>query len=134
MLLVTQIGEPSCFVIGFYPERSSEVGLLTEEICEYEQRGIGCAFQAGPIRITRASYGRMRLGRCVRGDIGYVGCSTDVTEIIAERCDGRQSCFVEIPDEELSQLQPCPEDLSSYLEIEYQCISTSAGKLPPQTA
>ena len=28
--------------------------------------------------MTKARYGRMRVGKCVRGDYGYIGCAADV--------------------------------------------------------
>ena len=41
------------------------------------------------IRIEQARYGRMRLGRCVTTDFGYVGCSADVKNIMESLCSGR---------------------------------------------
>ena len=69
-----------------------------------------------------ARYGRMRLGRCVKNDLGYVGCFTDVLDLIDARCSGRSQCEFQIPDPELDKLQPCLEDLKSYLEASYRCV------------
>ena len=35
-----------------------------------------------------ARYGRMRLGRCVKNDLGYVGCFSDVIQILDSKCSG----------------------------------------------
>ena len=46
-----------------------------------------------------AFYGRMRLGKCVQTDYGYVGCYKDVLPLADARCSGRRSCEIRIPDE-----------------------------------
>lgn len=69
-----------------------------------------------------ARYGRMRLGRCVKNDLGYVGCFTDVLDLVDSRCSGKSQCEFQIPDPELDKLQPCLEDLKSYLEASYRCV------------
>jgi len=64
----------------------------------------------------------MKVGHCVAKNYGYVGCSVDVIGHVASLCSGRPSCRFEIPDEQLKQLQPCPKDFASYLEISYVCV------------
>ena len=71
--------------------------------------------------MTRAVYGRMKLGRCLTRDY-YVGCSADVLHYTDRRCSGRQRCTFPIPDTSLQQLQPCPKDLMAYLEASYLCV------------
>ena len=72
--------------------------------------------------MRRAQYGRMRLGRCVKGNLGYVGCSADVLSLMDSRCSGRQSCQISIPDSMFADIEPCPSPLESYMEASYDCV------------
>ena len=71
--------------------------------------------------MKRALYGRMRLGRCLSRDY-YVGCAADVIAELDQKCSGKKSCKVPIPDHALLRALACPPDLVSYLEAEYTCI------------
>ena len=72
--------------------------------------------------MTRAQYGRMRLGRCVQMDLGYLGCHTDVLSLMDSRCSGRQSCQINLPNPIFTDINPCLEELKNYLEASYNCI------------
>ena len=74
----------------------------------------------------RARYGRMRLGRCVEFDLGYIDCYTDVLTRLDKRCSGRRTCEVRIPDAEFEATGPCLKELKTYLEVSYRCVP---GKL-----
>ena len=71
------------------------------------------------VLMLSAVYGRMRLGRCIRGDYN-VGCSTDVVAYFDAHCTGRQSCRVGVRN--LIDIHPCQRDFTSYLEASYRCI------------
>jgi hypothetical protein len=72
--------------------------------------------------MDEAHYGRLRTGRCVSRDYGYVGCSMSVLHLLDKSCSGRRSCEFAIP--RLRDLvQPCPKDLIAYLEASYRCIT-----------
>jgi len=72
--------------------------------------------------IDHAQYGRHQVGRCVTRDYGSLGCSVSVLEVMDNACTGRPSCDVSVPY--LRQLvQPCPKDLTAYLDADYHCIS-----------
>jgi len=73
--------------------------------------------------VTAARYGRMRLGRCVRVDFGFIGCSSDVIQILDRLCSGRTECKLRVPDAELDTLKPCLGDLTRYLEASYECVA-----------
>ena len=64
----------------------------------------------------------MRIGQCVKGDYGYLGCATDVLDYVSGKCSGRGGCKLAVPDPELHKTGPCPEDFSSYLEVSYSCV------------
>lgn len=74
------------------------------------------------VLMTSARYGRMRLGRCVRVDFGFIGCSTDVIHILDRHCSGRTECRLRVPDAEMDDTRPCLGDLTRYLEASYECI------------
>ena len=68
-----------------------------------------------------ARYGRMKLGRCVKQDLGELGCHADVTELMDDVCSGRQSCSVVVPNPDLDRHKTCSSELTSYLEASYTC-------------
>jgi Galactose binding lectin domain len=75
------------------------------------------------IVIERALYGRMKLGRCVEQDIGYLGCHRDVIGIADRRCSGRRVCEIRIPDAEFESTRACLKELKTYLEVVYRCVT-----------
>ena len=93
---------------------------LSEEYCQWETFNATCGYNH-VILITSATYGRMRIGRCVPYDY-FVGCTTDVHDQLSARCSARQRCSVPIPDTELFKVHPCRKDLVAYLEATYQCV------------
>jgi len=70
--------------------------------------------------MTSAVYGRMRIGRCVKQDYGFMGCSADVLRYVDRLCSGRHACHFTVSD--LHGNQPCPDDLTPFLEASYQCV------------
>lgn len=78
--------------------------------------------------IESAMYGRMRPGRCVQQNYGYIGCQTDVTRVIATRCSGRRRCEITNLEAELTTYQACPADLKAYLDANYTCIKVATDR------
>ena len=72
------------------------------------------------VYMTRALYGRMRIGRCISWD--YIGCSVDVLPFADRQCSGRPSCRMSMPNRAFEELRPCSPDLQNYLEAGYECI------------
>ena len=70
------------------------------EYCDAEEFSPSCA-SGTTINVTSPLYGRMQIGCCVRKDLGYVGCSKDLTEALNSRCLGQQLCEISIPDADL---------------------------------
>ena len=83
-----------------------------------------------------ATYGRRTTGRCideeevagVEDDPRYLGCFSDVLEITDQRCTGKSSCEIRIPDSEFESTKPCRKGLKMYFEASYSCV---AGKQMP---
>ena len=79
---------------------------------------------------TSAKYGRMALGRCVKRNYGYLGCALDALAYVDAKCSGRRQCSFSVYEDSLRELQPCPEDISAYLEASYSC---QKGEIMPET-
>ena len=90
------------------------------EFCEGEAFNGQCSKDEVVI-IQSALYGRMRLGRCVQMNMGYLGCEANVKDLADQRCSGKRKCRINVPDTEFEKSRPCFE-LKSYLEISYTCV------------
>ena len=74
-----------------------------------------------------AEYGHISVGKCVKADIlGVLGCKADVIGIFERRCSGKQSCEMDVQDEQLRDTSPCQTGIVVYLEATYACVK---GKL-----
>ena len=93
-----------------------------QEVCLMEQFEARCPGNE-VILVQSARYGRMRIGRCVKTDFGYVGCSADVLDLAAQRCSGRRSCIIRVPDPMFEDTKPCNDEFKSYLETTYGCVA-----------
>ena len=94
------------------------------DYCEFETFSANCSLDT-TIMVTHARYGRMRVGRCVSTDLGFVGCSVDVLQYADKKCSGQRSCEIKVPDEGMSRAarQSCTGELKPYLEINATCVS-----------
>jgi len=79
-----------------------------------------------------ARYGRMKVGRCVEVEPGfesmledprYLGCSTDVLELVSRQCSGRSVCQLRVNDQTFLNVDSCYTSLKMYLEVAYICVS-----------
>ena len=52
---------------------------------------------------------------------GYLGCSTDVMDIMDAACSGKQKCEV-TPSVSMGDRNPCFAELSSYMDASYECV------------
>jgi len=95
----------------------------TGEYCAFEHFNASCRSATKRIYIRSAQYGRMRVGRCVKVDLGYLGCAADVRHVIEARCSGRPRCSIAVADVELRTRSPCPTDVTWYLQVSYACVT-----------
>ena len=73
------------------------------------------------VLIQRAAYGRLRASRCITSEYAHaLGCYSDVTTHMDERCSGRNECSLLVATID-SIAQPCAKDFKSYLEVTYRC-------------
>ncbi len=74
------------------------------------------------IVMETAMYGRMNIGRCVKRNLGYVGCAVMVLTYMDTQCSGRRTCNVNVVDLAKTQTKPCPADVTSHLDASYTCV------------
>ena len=118
-----------CFILYFTCMELRLVSFLLNEYvmldlkdyCHGESFQPRCSYDE-VIEMQRAVYGRMELGRCVKLDMGYIGCNTSVLDLADDRCSGRRMCDISVPDLTFESTKPCLE-LKSYLRASYTCIT-----------
>ena len=117
----------TCLMLQFLNVWSQYICEDTSEFCDWEEFRVTCPGDNDVIVIRAASYGRMGVGRCVTENYGNIGCSTDVTSSLNRKCTGRRNCEVSVIS--LHPHRTCPKDFTSYLEVQYRCISGELLKL-----
>ena len=95
--------------------------VVAMEFCLEQQLDTQCGNDE-IIVVENASYGRMRLNRCVHTDYGFIGCGTDVTDVLAGQCSGRRRCQVVNIVVLFAASNVCPGDLKTYLEASFSCV------------
>jgi len=93
------------------------------EYCQWETFNASCPGHDDVILMMSGRYGRMRFGRCMREDHGSVGCSADVLSYLDRQCSGRRQCQLPVPDAVLHAMHRCPNEIMSYLEASYVCVT-----------
>ena len=98
------------------------------EYCQFNNFNASCTGHQ-VVLMESARYGRLQVGRCVDRDYGYIGCSANVLDLLDRACSGYRTCHFSIPT--LRDLvQPCPKDLTSYLEASFTCIPGRCAENP----
>jgi len=97
--------------------------LVAEDICMSENFHGSCPDRS-VIVIQSASFGRMKLGRCIEVDVGYMGCENDVLFLADRWCSGHRKCTIIVPNEDLqvANTECNIRGLSPYLELNYECV------------
>jgi len=97
------------------------------DYCQWERFTAACDSAADDevIVVETARYGRMRLGRCIKYDLGFIGCSADVLRLADAACSGRRRCEIALPNEQFDRVNPCLSELKSYLTASYRCLKGS---------
>jgi len=99
-------------------------GVLSTEqsVCQSEYFRAKCSGIDEVLMVTSALYGRMHISKCVKENFGFIGCSTDVLELVDAQCSGRRECSMRILDENFGNAKPCHDDLKTYLQVNYRCV------------
>jgi len=93
-----------------------------QEYCQWDTFDAKCPGPNEVIVMKAAQYGRMRYGRCIERDYGYVGCYREVLDLADQRCSGRRHCKIDVPDKLFARDHPCPKDLTPYLAVNFTCL------------
>jgi hypothetical protein len=105
---------------------SSDRGSQGElkEYCQEETFTASCDQPHQVVLMTSARYGRLRIGRCVKRNLGYLGCAVDALPVLDARCSGQPGtgCELSIMDQAIRDLKPCPKDVTWHLEASYKCV------------
>ena len=115
----------------------ADVGIGADnEFCHLETFRARCRQGNDVVVMETASFGRMRVGRCITSDAYLtalqqldptsLGCSADVLRYMDRVCSGRPSCDVSVASPQLHEFRPCPGQLTMYLEATYSCLSGRA--------
>ena len=106
--------------------------VFSADYCAFEYFNVTCRMPDELLYIRSARYGRMRIGgRCVKVDLGFVGCAVDVSHVISARCTGRPHCAMAVGDAELRMRRPCPTDVTWYLEVSHMCVKGNRSSYLP---
>jgi len=99
------------------------------EYCQLEIFSPRCAGHSDVIVIESATFGRMRVGRCIDAASltdhlrDTLGCQADVIDYVSRQCSGKTSCDISVPNRQLLSSRPCSNQLTMYLEASYSCLS-----------
>uniref|UniRef100_A0A8D3BTV9 SUEL-type lectin domain-containing protein n=1 Tax=Scophthalmus maximus TaxID=52904 RepID=A0A8D3BTV9_SCOMX len=119
-------GKSSCIVGGFNlmfgdPCVGTYKYLDVSYTCQ--SRCVTCEHDGQQLIIHGATYGRGDNTTCSSGrsasELGNVNCSSEVTDKVAERCNGKSSCIIE--GFNLMFGDPCVGTYK-YLDVSYTCI------------
>jgi hypothetical protein len=93
-----------------------------KEYCQRDYFTASCP-EGSVITITSALYGRMKVGDCVQGDYGHLGCRGDALPLVEALCTGLRTCEFRVFDSNLKETKTdCPSDITAYLEASYSCL------------
>ena len=105
-------------------------GVYGGDYCDTEVFRAECS-EGEVIIMRKALYGRLKVGRCVEIDLGYVGCFSDVLLVADRRCSGKRVCEIRVPDAEFESTRPCLKELKTYLEASYECVQGTIYRRRP---
>ena len=102
--------------------------ISTEEFCNSEIFQPKCR-QHKVIYIESAIYGRKDFGKCLKkeglasfkymDDPGFIGCYSDVRDVIQVECAGKQSCKIHVVG--IKADTECLNFLKNHLNVNYSC-------------
>ena len=93
----------------------------SQEYCASEVFHPSCRW-GEVVVVTNATFGRMKLGRCVDANLGHLGCQSDVMGVVDRHCSGRQQCELRVSHPDMIQHSRCYKELTQYLQAQYKCL------------
>ena len=101
--------------------------ITSSEYCNGETFQTNC-LPHEVVVMTSATYGRMRIGKCVQHDLGYLGCKRDVISTLDDKCSGRNRCEFPVTSNEVTEVADCLKELKLYLNASYSCLPSESGQ------
>ena len=62
--------------------------LYILEYCNMDYFESSCSDEEFII-MQKAQYGRLKIGKCVEHDLGYIGCAANVLDYFDDQCSGK---------------------------------------------
>ncbi len=94
---------------------------MVQEYCDDKSFSPSCSASDEVIIMEEATYGRMRLGKCVPDEYAHaLGCTSNVLPFVEQQCSGRRSCFGVLRD--VNAMGICESPVRNFLEASYSCI------------
>ncbi|ELT99578.1 hypothetical protein CAPTEDRAFT_201733 [Capitella teleta] len=121
----------SCSTNGYFEGSYSCIPGQTEEVCYYKSFDARCP-QGNVVLMDHALFGRMDSTQCYDDfhDQDFSHCTTDVLFLSDQMCSGKQSCTIEIPNEEFHAAMSC--SITGYYEGSYSCLPEIHSTLKPK--
>ena len=94
---------------------------FSENVCELRTKTFSCPF-GSKIWIDNGMYGRLTKTICSYGSLRNMSCSSDVTNIVREKCQNNMICKLQATNEIYGD--PCSGTFK-YLQIHYRCTKRS---------
>lgn len=96
------------------------------EVCTGEDFSIECP-RGDLILMQEAILGRMKVGKCLDANLGYLGCYKDVLIRMHSLCSGNPDCeihrFVKNDFDNIEgSSSECPKGLDAYLQTQHICV------------
>lgn len=84
------------------------------------------------ILMKEATFGRMKVGKCIKRDLGFLGCKKNVIRKMDSLCTGTSQCqMVRMFSQDFSDVGQeegqCEDDMSQYLKTEHICVKGKMG-------
>ena len=108
--------------VSYHPLMYVRQRLRCPEYCGNEVFSPTCSHDQ-VIVMTHATYGRMKLGKCIKRDLGFIGCQTDILAVLDSKCSNKRTCTVDLHyDLNFDRnIENACSELYRYLEADYSC-------------
>jgi hypothetical protein len=91
------------------------------EYCDFENFDAQCS-SGMQLHVIKALYGHIAVGECITRDTNLLGCQSDLTQLVGQKCDGKAGCSLDVDGSELLRANPCDRGLSVYLDVLHACV------------
>ena len=71
--------------------------------------------------MQQAQYGRMRIGKCIEEDLGFLGCQVNILNHMDGFCSGKRQCNILITRQNIPTTEGCRKGLEKYLDASFEC-------------